>query len=163
MSKIHGSLSVTESGALAVADTGSTNGTFINDVRIAYGKATELLPDDKVKFGTVDVSFENIPRPVVIEPENEDGMDDSMAPTEESIDVGGFEFRSRVSPEAPPSETSPAIPMPSDVLTPSATPATQATVAAVKHIPAESSDDLTREVKKEDIPSLDAEKKGGNE
>ncbi|MBV9215952.1 MAG: FHA domain-containing protein [Acidobacteria bacterium] len=150
VSKIHGSLSVAESGNLAVADTGSTNGTFINDVRIAYGKATELEPDDKVKFGTVEVTFENVPLPVEIESADEDEIDHT-GPTEEAIDINGFEFRSRVSPEAPPSETSPAIPMPSGVLSPAALkeeeadPATQATIAAVKNIPGES-EDVTRQV-----------------
>ena len=43
-----------------VADTGSTNGTFINGQRIAYGKAFAVKNDDKLKFGTVEVSVEHI-------------------------------------------------------------------------------------------------------
>ena len=38
-----------------VADTGSTNGTFINGERIAYGKAFVVKDGDKLKFGTVEV------------------------------------------------------------------------------------------------------------
>ena len=41
-----------------VADTGSTNGTFISGKRIAYGKAFPVADGDKVKFGTVEVSID---------------------------------------------------------------------------------------------------------
>lgn len=58
VSKIHASLSVGDEGVLSVADTGSTNGTFINDHRIAYGKAVRLHEGDRVKFGTIEVRFE---------------------------------------------------------------------------------------------------------
>ena len=34
-----------------VADTGSTNGTFVNNKRIAYGKAYQLTDSDNVPFG----------------------------------------------------------------------------------------------------------------
>lgn len=63
ISKIHASLVVSEDGILSVADTGSTNGTFINDTRIAYGKAMRLDSKDRVKFGLIEVKFESIPRP----------------------------------------------------------------------------------------------------
>jgi hypothetical protein len=56
VSKIHASLVADANGKLAVADTGSTNGTFINDERIAYGKASQLNEGDIVKFGTVEVN-----------------------------------------------------------------------------------------------------------
>ena len=60
VSKIHASLVVGEDGNLSVADTGSTNGTFINDERIAYGKAVKLVEGDRVKFGSVEVVFESV-------------------------------------------------------------------------------------------------------
>lgn len=58
VSKIHASLVVDVDGNLSVADTGSTNGTFINDTRIAYGKAVKLVEGDRVKFGSIEVRFE---------------------------------------------------------------------------------------------------------
>ncbi len=60
LSKIHASLTVDNYGALSVADTGSTNGTFINGQRISYGKATLLVAGDRLKFGTVEVEFEPV-------------------------------------------------------------------------------------------------------
>lgn len=55
VSKFHASLAFNDAGKLVVADTGSTNGTFVNGQRIAYGKAIEMRAGDKVRFGTVDV------------------------------------------------------------------------------------------------------------
>jgi pSer/pThr/pTyr-binding forkhead associated (FHA) protein len=65
VSKIHASLAVDEQGNLIVADTGSTNGTFVNGARIAYGKAVFVADNSKVKFGAIDVLFtaEHIRRP----------------------------------------------------------------------------------------------------
>lgn len=94
VSKIHASLSINSDGRLVVSDTGSTNGTFMNDVRLAYGKATVVEPGDIIKFGLVDVSFEHVPQPVVIE--NEVEPDDQSGQT---MEIGGFEFRSGGSPE----------------------------------------------------------------
>jgi len=96
VSKMHGSLVVSPDGSLAVADTGSTNGTFINGERIAYGKATALTATDRVRFGTVEVIFEHLPRPIVIEQEV-----DPMAPRTESFHIDGFEFISRETPDQP--------------------------------------------------------------
>ena len=64
VSKIHASLVLNAEGRLVVADTGSTNGTFINARRIAYGKAEPLNEGDKVNFGTVEVTFQHIPKQV---------------------------------------------------------------------------------------------------
>jgi len=92
VSKIHASLAVDSERGISVADTGSTNGTFINGQRIAYGKATLLADGDKVKFGVVEVSFEYVPtEPADLE---------IPQPTEdvtgnETIEIGGFEFTSR--------------------------------------------------------------------
>lgn len=82
VSKIHASIGADADGALLIADTGSTNGTFINDQRIAYGKATRLLPEDRVKFGTIEITFERTPtaQPSV---------------KEDTVSIDGFEFTSR--------------------------------------------------------------------
>jgi len=117
VSKTHASLAVGQDGSLAVADTGSTNGTFINDERIAYGKAVRLVDGDKIKFGTVEVTFEHVPRPVLIEEHATKEAD-----VEETISIDGFEFKKRAPPEPVTeegdaasqheSETSPKISMP---------------------------------------------------
>jgi hypothetical protein len=60
VSKIHASLAIDAAGELSVADTGSTNGTFINGERISYGTATRLVRGDRVKFGEVEVEFEPV-------------------------------------------------------------------------------------------------------
>jgi len=61
VSKMHASLALNSAGVLCVADTGSTNGTFINGQRIPYGKTMVLVDGDQVKFGLVEVSFERRP------------------------------------------------------------------------------------------------------
>lgn len=61
VSKHHASLLLTSEGKLVVADTGSTNGTYLNGERIAYGKAIEIFAGDKVKFGAVEVDLEFLP------------------------------------------------------------------------------------------------------
>ena len=60
VSKIHASLVSDRDDNLSLADTGSTNGTFINDTRIAYGKAVKLVGGDRVKFGSIEVVFERV-------------------------------------------------------------------------------------------------------
>ncbi len=72
VSKIHATLVLNSERALLVADTGSTNGTFINDKRIAYGRAFPISGTDKVKFGNIEVDFEHIPRAVEEAPEFEE-------------------------------------------------------------------------------------------
>ena len=57
VSKIHAALLVNQQGTLLVADTGSTNGTFINGRRIAYGEARQIEEGDVVGFGDVEVRF----------------------------------------------------------------------------------------------------------
>jgi pSer/pThr/pTyr-binding forkhead associated (FHA) protein len=64
ISKIHAALVLNSEDQLMVADTGSTNGTFINDNRIAYGRAFVIGEGDKVKFGTVEVFLRRTPKPV---------------------------------------------------------------------------------------------------
>jgi hypothetical protein len=55
VSKIHGALLMTAEGSLLVADTGSTNGTFINGRRIAYGESRVIEKGDVIGFGDVEV------------------------------------------------------------------------------------------------------------
>lgn len=57
ISKIHAALVLNTQRKLVLADTGSTNGTFINDSRIAYGRAFEVSHGDVMKFGTVKVEL----------------------------------------------------------------------------------------------------------
>ncbi len=49
-----------EVGEQIVADTGSTNGTHINGVRIPYGEARPISDGDVVAFGEVEVRFRRV-------------------------------------------------------------------------------------------------------
>lgn len=60
VSKIHAALKMDEDHALLVADTGSTNGTHINGVRIAYGESRPIAADDVVAFGEVEVRIRKV-------------------------------------------------------------------------------------------------------
>lgn len=55
VSKIHAALLMTGEGTLLVADTGSTNGTFINGRRISYGESRAIEDGDVIGFGDVEV------------------------------------------------------------------------------------------------------------
>src|SRR5215813_10081824 len=55
VSKIHAALLMSAEGTLLVADTGSTNGTYINGRRIAYGESRLIEEGDVVGFGDVEV------------------------------------------------------------------------------------------------------------
>ena len=57
VSKIHAALVMSREGTLLVADTGSTNGTYINGRRIAYGEARQIEEGDVVGFGDIEVRF----------------------------------------------------------------------------------------------------------
>jgi pSer/pThr/pTyr-binding forkhead associated (FHA) protein len=99
VSKTHASFVIGADGSLSVADTGSTNGTFINGERIAYGKAVRLAEGDTVRFGSVDVTFEKQPRFEPAQPETD-------VDAGEAVTIGGFEFRSRPTPEEEQAEAS---------------------------------------------------------
>ena len=88
VSKMHASLMLNSEGKLVIADTGSTNGTYLNDERIAYGKAIEIFNGDRVKFGVIDVRLEFVPH--VSAPEVADEVS-SDAPTE-AFTIGEFQF-----------------------------------------------------------------------
>jgi len=91
ISKTHASLTVDVDGNITVADTASTNGTFVNDKRIAYGKAVPVGAGDKLKVGTVEVALELTRREVPVEEEN--------GATEESItSPDGLQFTVRSAP-----------------------------------------------------------------
>lgn len=85
VSKIHASLTLSRGHNIIVADTGSTNGTFVNDIRIAYGKAVELSKSDRLKLGTVELEFEITPKAVPV----------VVAPVDDSYKVGDIKFTSR--------------------------------------------------------------------
>src|ERR1044072_5533313 len=55
VSKIHAALLMTGEGTLLVADTGSTNGTYLNGRRIAYGESRVIEEGDVTGFGDVEV------------------------------------------------------------------------------------------------------------
>jgi hypothetical protein len=83
VSKLHAALSFNHDGDLVVADTGSTNGTFINKERLAYGKAFTIKEGDMVTFGNVNVLFERVmPEPEEVQEEEAEEMP-SEGPTEE--------------------------------------------------------------------------------
>ena len=96
VSKMHASLLLNSEGKLVVADTGSTNGTFLNDERIAYGKAIEIFPGDKIKFGAIEVRTAFTPEPeVAVSPD---------APTE-AYTVGEFQFSKKTEVVPPAAKT----------------------------------------------------------
>lgn len=100
VSKIHASLVLNNENRLLVADTGSTNGTFINNERIAYGKAFPIENNARVAFGTIPVIFKHIPKPAAIPAETESIKNDSFF-------IDGFEFKTKsdVKVENPEPET----------------------------------------------------------
>ena len=60
VSKIHAALVMNQQGTLLVADTGSTNGTFINGRRISYGESRPIEEGDVVGFGDIEVRFRKL-------------------------------------------------------------------------------------------------------
>jgi hypothetical protein len=55
VSKVHAALMLNREGTLLVADTGSTNGTFVNGRRIAYGESRHIEDGDVLGFGDVEI------------------------------------------------------------------------------------------------------------
>src|SRR5436305_6366730 len=55
VSKVHAALKMDIQHNLLVADTGSTNGTHVNGVRIPYGEARPIQEGDVIAFGDVEV------------------------------------------------------------------------------------------------------------
>lgn len=79
VSKVHAALVLNSEKQLMVADTGSTNGTFVNDRRISYGKAILINTGDKLKFGNIEIALEHVSptvenieeEPTVVKTQNE--------------------------------------------------------------------------------------------
>src|SRR5688572_109560 len=107
MSKYHASLMLDAQGILHVADTGSTNGTFVNGERIAYGKAVAVSERDKVRFGLVETSFQ-VPANVAVTEVLPEAV--SEIPKTESYSVGEFEFTKRMETLAPAATIAASIP-----------------------------------------------------
>lgn len=55
VSKIHAALLMTSEGTILVADTGSTNGTYVNGRRITYGESRQIEEGDVLGFGDIEV------------------------------------------------------------------------------------------------------------
>ncbi|HQZ82276.1 MAG TPA: FHA domain-containing protein [Pyrinomonadaceae bacterium] len=75
ISKHHATLAISANGEMAVADTGSTNGTKVNGEKIAYGEAVAIAESGLVTFGTVEVKFSLEPEvrePIPAEPKDDD-------------------------------------------------------------------------------------------
>jgi pSer/pThr/pTyr-binding forkhead associated (FHA) protein len=89
VSKIHASISVDSDKEFSVADTGSTNGTFINGQRIAYGTASGFTETDKVKFGSVEVMFRLEKTTDLADIESE------VKAGDKTVEISGFEFTTR--------------------------------------------------------------------
>ncbi len=57
VSKVHAAIRMNEDGTLILADTGSTNGTFINGRKLHYGEARTIEAGDVISFGDAEVRF----------------------------------------------------------------------------------------------------------
>jgi pSer/pThr/pTyr-binding forkhead associated (FHA) protein len=79
VSKNHAALALGEADELILADTGSTNGTYINGERIAYGQAYPITEADEIAFGDVKVTFRKIEPPIAT------NVEDSSGQTEEDL------------------------------------------------------------------------------
>ena len=101
VSKSHASLVLNSQGCLLVADTGSTNGTFVDDERISYGKAVEITPAQELKFGSVNVTLEVVELDSV---ETAETVEVGHPADTETFSVGEFEFTSK---STEPAETGP--------------------------------------------------------
>lgn len=99
VSKMHASLMLNSEGQIVVADTGSTNGTFVDGERISYGKAVTISGESKVKFGTVKMWFEIYKTPL---------KDQHDLPITEIYNVGEFEFTNKTEKVKQPQSVSPA-------------------------------------------------------
>lgn len=117
ISKYHAAIVLNADRKIVVADTGSTNGTFVGDERIPYGKAVEIISGKKMAFGsvvvTIDVAAEELPvAAVVTEPKK---LEEAKT---EVYSVGEFQFAKKnteviapaAQPELPKTETAIQLP-----------------------------------------------------
>ena len=107
ISKAHASLMLNKQGKLVVADTGSTNGTFVDGQRIAYGKAMEVKPGAALMFGLVNISVQFAPTA----PETKTEV---LRANTESYKIGDFQFSTRPASDEP-APTEPSIPVPKTI------------------------------------------------
>jgi len=116
ISKMHAALLLNKEGSLVLADTGSTNGTFIDGERIAYGKAYPIAPGQIVKLGNVNIAIER--SEIEYAPEAEPEAGEVAEGGDEVVKIGEFEFASRRPPEqaqmTEPNVTLPSIGIPGD-------------------------------------------------
>lgn len=90
VSKFHASMVLGTDCRYVLADTGSTNGTFVNGERISYGKSVRLRSSDVIRFGNVEVAFDLKAEPIVRErSEPAEDIDNNEVTT-----VGEFQFSS---------------------------------------------------------------------
>jgi len=106
VSKIQASLVYNKEKGLLLADTGSTNGTFINDERIKYGKAFEISDGTEVKFGNVKVVFEQLGSLIETQHYQPSAEEVEIMPTQAAVNVNGEDmpteaFVGNVSDEIP--------------------------------------------------------------
>jgi pSer/pThr/pTyr-binding forkhead associated (FHA) protein len=78
VSKIHAAFVLNQKKRLMVADTGSTNGTFVSGQRIPYGKAVLVNDGEKLKFGTIEV--------IVVNMENNNDLDTVLEEVSDKTD-----------------------------------------------------------------------------
>ncbi len=98
VSKIHASLVIDSEKQLLVADTGSTNGTFVSGNRIPYGKAVAVGSASSVKFGSIDVVFERREELPQTGEVNEPGEGVEPPMTESAIGISGGAADSGMTP-----------------------------------------------------------------
>jgi hypothetical protein len=58
VSSFHAAFTLASNGALLLTDLGSSNGTFVNDVRLGEGDKTIVRDGDKLCFGEVELKLE---------------------------------------------------------------------------------------------------------
>ncbi len=96
VSKIHAALVTNADKQLMVADTGSTNGTFINDKRIVYGQAIPIAKSDQVKFGNIEVSFEYVQREIENEGSTNYETNETITASQNNIQTVSFNSNENV-------------------------------------------------------------------
>ncbi len=102
ISKIHASFVFNSKSKLLIADTGSTNGTFINGKRIAYGRSFEVNDGDSIKFGAVAgfIKADSKDDELLGEFENVRQLEEVGANDESEINQTGLENPAQVAEEA---------------------------------------------------------------
>jgi pSer/pThr/pTyr-binding forkhead associated (FHA) protein len=81
ISRSHARISLDSSGYLAIEDLGSTNGTFVNGLRISGPKT--LLEGDGIELGGTTLVVRELPAPPVAEPSTAA----QLRPTPASVDT----------------------------------------------------------------------------